>query len=298
MRIGRVELKDGYRWVVLAGRHMRLINARTFPELVDWVRSESRITTETSVTVASKLLSPVAPTKVIGVGLNYKDHAAEVGITPPDHPLLFAKPTTSVIGHEAPILVDSGVTNFADWEVELAVIVGDRMRRIPVERALDYVLGYTVANDVTARDIQASDGQWFRAKSLDTFCPLGPWLVTADEIGDPQALELVTRVNGEILQRSATSQMCFSVAELLAFCSRHFVLEPGDVLLTGTPPGVGVSMTPPRSLQGGDVVEVEIDRIGALANPVEEIGDDRTRSSCWKQLRAELPGGQEHGASE
>jgi 2-keto-4-pentenoate hydratase/2-oxohepta-3-ene-1,7-dioic acid hydratase in catechol pathway len=167
-------------------------------------------------------------------------------------------------------VIDRELTERVDWEVELAVVVGRPMHAVPTEDALDFVRGYTVANDVSARDIQFADGQWIRGKSLDTFCPLGPAVVDAAEIPDPQSLGVRTRVNGETVQDSNTSEMVFGVAELLAFCSRSFTLEPGDVLLTGTPWGCGEFMDPRRSLQGGDVVEVEIDAIGTLRNPVVE----------------------------
>jgi 2-keto-4-pentenoate hydratase/2-oxohepta-3-ene-1,7-dioic acid hydratase in catechol pathway len=155
-----------------------------------------------------------------------------------------------------------------DWEVELAVLVGTRMRRVAEHDALHHVFGYTVANDVSARDVQFSESQWVRAKSFDTFCPLGSVVVTADEIPDPQALRLCTRVKGEVMQDSSTAEMVFGVAELLAFCSRSFTLEPGDVVLTGTPWGCGEFMDPPQSLTAGDVVESEIEGIGVLRNAV------------------------------
>jgi 5-carboxymethyl-2-hydroxymuconate isomerase len=189
----------------------------------------------------------------------------------PERPLVFTKFPTSVIGDGDAIEVDRALTQRVDWEVELAVVIGRTMRKVAVEDALTHVFGYTVANDVSARDLQFADGQWVRGKSLDTFCPLGPVIVTADEIGDPQALGLRTRVNGETVQESTTAEMVFGVAELLAFCSRSFTLEPGDVVLTGTPWGCGEFMDPPRSLQAGDVVEVEIDGIGTLRNPVVEV---------------------------
>lgn len=272
MRIARVRDGSTVRWGALVQGGVAPLPFATVDELADWARSDAA-PGPASAEIALGSEPPIRPPQIIGVGLNYVDHAAEVGADLPERPLLFAKPPTSVIGAGVPIRVDRRVTTFPDWEVELAVVVGQRMQRVALERALDYVLGYTVANDVTARDIQQADGQWFRAKSLGTFCPLGPWIVTPDEIGDPQTLGLSARVNGELVQRSTTEKMCFSVAELLTFCSRHFVLEPGDVLLTGTPSGVGMSMAPPRSLRAGDVVEVEVERIGTLRNPVEEIPD-------------------------
>jgi 5-carboxymethyl-2-hydroxymuconate isomerase len=215
-------------------------------------------------------LAPVAPGKVVAIGLNYLDHIRETGLDRPAKPLVFAKFPTSVIGDGADIRLPLDVTERVDWEVELAAVIGRTARDVAVEDALDHVYGYTVANDVSARDLQQSDGQWVRAKSLDTFCPLGPVLVTADEIPDPQALHLVCRVNGEVVQDATTDLMVFGVAELISFCSRSFTLEPGDVLLTGTPWGCGEFMDPRRSLAPGDVVECEIDGIGVLRNPVVE----------------------------
>ena len=159
-----------------------------------------------------------------------------------------------------------------DYEAELAVVIGRTARNVPVETALDHVLGYTCLNDVSARDLQFADGQWVRGKSLDTFCPLGPWLVTADEIPDPGALRLRCLVNDEVLQEAMTSEMVHGVPELIAFCSRFMTLEPGDIIATGTPAGVGVFRQPPRFLGDGDVVVVDIDGVGRLTNPCRVIG--------------------------
>ncbi len=215
-------------------------------------------------------LAPVLPSKVVAIGLNYLDHIRESGLDRPERPIVFAKFPNSVIGTEAPIRVPLGLTERVDWEVELAVVIGARAHDVDEADALDHVFGYTVANDVSARDLQFGDGQWVRGKSLDTFCPVGPVVVTADEIPDPQALHLVCRVNGEVMQDAGTDLMVFGVAELISFCSRSFTLEPGDVLLTGTPWGCGEFMDPRRSLHPGDVVECEIDGIGTLRNPVVE----------------------------
>jgi 5-carboxymethyl-2-hydroxymuconate isomerase len=173
-----------------------------------------------------------------------------------------------------------------DWEVELAVVIGRRMRNVPVEAALDYVFGYTVANDVSARDVQFSDGQWTRGKSFDTFCPLGPVVVTPDEIGALDGLRLTTKVNGELMQDDTTANMIFGVAEILAYCSRNFTLEPGDVVLSGTPSGCGEFMDPPRSLAPGDVVEVAVEGIGALRNSVVA-AETTERSSTGLQMEIE-----------
>jgi 5-carboxymethyl-2-hydroxymuconate isomerase len=155
--------------------------------------------------------------------------------------------------------------------VELGVVIGRTLRDVPAGDALGHVFGYTAGNDVSARDVQFGDGQWVRGKSLDTFCPLGPRIVTADAIPDPQRLRLTTKVNGEVVQDSSTAKMIFDVAEILAFCSRSFTLEPGDLVLTGTPWGCGEFMDPKRSLRDGDVVEVSVEGVGALRNPVREV---------------------------
>jgi 5-carboxymethyl-2-hydroxymuconate isomerase len=219
---------------------------------------------------AATRLAPVAPGKVVAIGLNYLDHIRETGLDRPAKPLVFAKFPTSVVGDGHPIRLPLDITERVDWEVELAAVIGKRAHKVAPEDALDHVYGYTIGNDVSARDMQFADGQWVRAKSLDTFCPLGPVLVTADEIPDPQALRLVCRVNGEVVQDATTDLMVFGVAELISFCSHSFTLEPGDVLLTGTPWGCGEFMDPRRSLAPGDVVECEIGGIGVLRNPVEE----------------------------
>lgn len=208
------------------------------------------------------------PGKIVAIGLNYMDHVRESGAEPPKQPLVFCKFTTSLIGDGEEIKIPRSLTERVDWEVELAAIIGKTARNVPVEDALSYVGGYTVANDVSARDLQFADVQWVRAKSLDTFCPIGPKVV---QIDDPQNLKLQTRVNGETVQDSNTSEMIFGVAELISFCSHSFTLEEGDVILTGTPWGCGEFMDPKRSLKGGDVVECEIEGIGVLRNPVVEI---------------------------
>lgn len=219
-------------------------------------------------TVAGAPTAPLQPGKIVAIGLNYRDHIRESGLSQPEQPLVFAKFPSSVTGPTDPIVVDRELTRQVDWEVELGVIVGRRMRNVAVGVALEYVFGYTVGNDVSARDVQFSESQWTRGKSLDTFCPIGPVVVTADEVADPQALALWTRVNGEVVQDSSTAEMLFGVAELLSFCSRSFTLEPGDLLLTGTPWGCGYFMDPPRMLEIGDVVECEVEGIGLLRNSV------------------------------
>ena len=217
-----------------------------------------------------RLLAPLRPGKIVAIGLNYMDHIREAGAEQPTRPLVFTKFTTSIVGPDEPIVIPRRLCERVDWEVELAVVIGRRARRVTAADALSHVAAYTVANDVSARDVQFSDGQWVRAKSFDTFCPLGPWLTTADAIPDPQALALRTTVNGETVQDSSTREMIFGVRELIEFCSDAFTLEPGDVILTGTPWGCGEFMDLRRSLHAGDVCVCEIEGIGVLSNPVQE----------------------------
>ncbi len=212
--------------------------------------------------------APLLPGKIIAIGKNYAEHAAETGSTPPDKPLIFAKFPSSVIGADETITWRTSITSEVDYEGELAVIIGKRARDVSEDDALNYVLGYTIANDVSARDLQLRiDSQWTRGKSLDTFCPLGPYIVTRDEISDPQALTITTTVNGETRQNASTADMVFGVKYLIAYCSRMFTLEPGDAILTGTPSGVAIGFDPPKFLGDGDVVAVTIDGIGTISNP-------------------------------
>ncbi|TDB85186.1 FAA hydrolase family protein [Actinomadura sp. KC216] len=218
-----------------------------------------------------RFLPPVrAPGKIVAIGLNYAEHAAEGGMDVPKEPVVFAKFPSSLAAHGDAVEWDPAVTSQVDYEAELAVVIGTEARRVAERDALDHVLGYTCLNDVSARDLQRDDGQWVRAKSLDTFCPMGPWLVTADEIPDPQDLTVRCRVSGEVRQEASTADMIFPVRELIARLSRAFTLRPGDVIATGTPPGVGAASTPPRLLRDGDVMEVEIDGIGTLRNTCRE----------------------------
>lgn len=213
------------------------------------------------------LAPPVTrPSKIIALGLNYKDHADESKGTVPEVPLVFAKFPNSIIGHNQEITWRRDVTKKVDYEAELAVIIGKTIHYCPEDEALDAVFGYTCANDVSARDLQFGDGQWVRGKSLDTFCPLGPWLVTADEVPDPHALSIKCRLNGNLMQDSHTGLMIFRIPALVSFLSRHFTLVPGDVILTGTPHGVGVFRDPSVYMKDGDEVVVEIERVGRLVN--------------------------------
>ena len=273
IRIGTARVGDDELPVLVENGSIHSLGLPSGTTVVDAIASGSlRAAGVSSAPLAdARLTAPVRPGKVVAIGLNYLDHIRETGLERPKHPLVFAKFTTSVIGPDEPIEIDRRLTERVDWEVELAVVIGRTMRRVPVDEALDYVFGYTVGNDISARDLQFGDGQWTRGKSLDTFCPLGPAIVPADAIPDPQALRLWTRVNGETVQDSSTAEMLFGVAELLSFCSDAFTLEPGDVLMTGTPWGCGEFMDPKRGLGDGDVVEAEVEGIGVLRNPVVEV---------------------------
>lgn len=214
-----------------------------------------------------QIAAPLRPGKLIGIGLNYRDHAAETGKPVPEMPLLFAKMATSVTGPSGPVVLPT-YTAKPDFEGELAVVIGRVARAVAASDALAYVFGYAVMNDVSARDVQQSEPQWVRAKGADTFAPWGPWITTADEVPDPQALSIRTWLSGELVQDGTTADMVFGVAELIAFISASFTLEPGDVITTGTPAGVGVARTPPRYLRDGDVVRVEISGLGVIEHPI------------------------------
>jgi 2-keto-4-pentenoate hydratase/2-oxohepta-3-ene-1,7-dioic acid hydratase in catechol pathway len=215
------------------------------------------------------LRAPISrPGKIIAVGLNYRDHSAEAGAKNlPKTPILFAKFTTSISGPGDPIVIPASDPQ-VDYEAELAVVIGKRGKAVAAASAYEYVAGYMPLNDVTARAWQFADRQWVRGKSPDTFCPIGPWLTTRDEVPDPHALSISARVNGTTVQDSDTSKMIFRIPELIEFISAGITLEPGDIIATGTPEGVGVYRKPPVFLKAGDVVEVEIEKLGILRNPV------------------------------
>lgn len=217
-----------------------------------------------------KLLAPlVRPGKIVAIGLNYLDHCRETNTPPPEKPLVFTKFTTSMTDPNTPIRWSGALTQQVDFEAELAVIISKTARYVEESEALNYVFGYTAANDVSARDLQFGDGQWIRGKSLDTFCPIGPVLVTADEIPDPQTLAIKCELNGHLVQDSSTSEMIFNVAQLISFCSNAFTLEAGDVILTGTPHGTGAFRDPKLFMQNNDKVTIEIEGIGRLENHCE-----------------------------
>ena len=219
-----------------------------------------------------EMLSPVArPSKILCIGLNYLDHVVETGAEAPAAPILFAKYPNSLVGHRQQVRFEHANSNQVDFEAELAAVIGRRCRNVTETDALGYVFGYTVANDVSARDAQFENSQWVRGKSFDTFCPLGPWVVTADELGNPQDLSLRCWVGDTLYQDGRTSDMIFGVSHLVSYLSRTMTLEPGDLLLTGTPWGVGFTRTPPVFLSDGDVVRIAIDRIGELINPVSVV---------------------------
>jgi 2-keto-4-pentenoate hydratase/2-oxohepta-3-ene-1,7-dioic acid hydratase in catechol pathway len=220
------------------------------------------------------LEAPIIPGKIIAIGRNYAEHASELGNQLPERPLIFAKFPSSVIGTGAAITWRASITQQVDWEAELAIVIGRRAKDVSEADALSCVYGYTVANDVSARDLQQKiDTQWTRGKSLDTFCPLGPYIVTRDEIADPQNLAVKATLNDEVMQDGNTKNMIFKIPFLISYCSQMFTLEPGDLILTGTPSGVGSGRKPPRYLADGEVITVSVEGIGAVSNPCKVIQD-------------------------
>jgi 2-keto-4-pentenoate hydratase/2-oxohepta-3-ene-1,7-dioic acid hydratase in catechol pathway len=249
MNIGRIETAEGFEWVTADAGEIRLLPGGPFSD---------RLTP--GARVDGRLAAPAAPTKIVCVGRNYVAHAAEHDADVPTEPLLFLKPPSAIIGPGAEIVLPA-LSHQVEHEAELALVIGRRCRGVTADRAWLHVLGVTCANDVTARDLQRSDAQWTRGKGFDTFCPLGPWIVTGlseEEVGD---LGVRCTVNGEVRQQARTSQMVFSPAVLIAYITAVMTLEPGDLVLTGTPAGVS-------RLNPGDEVTVEIERLGTLTNPV------------------------------
>lgn len=250
---------------------------RTFSDVIAYLKQAEEMGYEEVLPASAvKLLAPVLPTKnILCIGKNYSEHILEFDGSDGDiarvkeKPIFFSKALSSITGPGAPIVRHEGLTNAIDYEAELAVVIGKRGIHIPKERALDYVFGYTILNDITARDLQKDHQQWLLGKSLDTHCPIGPWIVTKEELKDPQALTIQSIVNGELRQNSNTKHMMHDVASLLETLSKGMTLEPGDVIATGTPKGVGMGFNPPKFLQHGDHVEIVIEGIGTLENVVD-----------------------------
>jgi 2-keto-4-pentenoate hydratase/2-oxohepta-3-ene-1,7-dioic acid hydratase in catechol pathway len=217
-----------------------------------------------------KLLAPLVPVNILALGINYKKHGDETAMSYPEQPILFLKATTSIVGHEGPIILPVAGPDCVDYEAELALIIGKKAKNIKPDEVMDYIMGYTCANDVSARDWQfdKQKGQWARGKSFDTFCPLGPWIVTKEEIADPNNLGIRAILNGQVVQESRTAQMIFNIQEIVSNLSKSLTLLPGTVILTGTPDGVGFTRQPPLFLKAGDVISVEIEKIGTLTNKV------------------------------
>jgi 5-carboxymethyl-2-hydroxymuconate isomerase len=267
MRLARLNTSDGPRFARGEGDGWRLLpeEVRTTAQLI----ASDPAANGATVDLESELLSPIAePSKVMAIGLNYLDHIRETGAKQPAQPVVFAKFPNSLTGPRSTVTVDDRLTTEADYEIELAVVIGATCRSVSPDRALDVVFGYLIANDVSPRDLQRTDPQLSWAKSVDTFCPIGPWITTVDEIPDPQNLAVRSFVNGEARQSSSTSQMLYPVAELISFLSRTMTLERGDVILTGTPHGVGFTMSPPQFLSDGDVVRGEIEALGYIENRI------------------------------
>jgi len=241
-------------------------NEQIFPIEGD-VFGDFKLITEPIKRKEVKLLAPVNPPDIIAIGLNYRKHAEEGGFSFPKKPVIFLKTTSSVIGPEEKIIVPQTAPDEVDYEAELSIVIGKKAKNIEIEEAGDYIFGYTCSNDVSARDCQLRlDQQWARGKSFDTFCPLGPWIET--ELTEPDRCKIISRLNGEIMQDSNTSDLIFSTKELLSYCSKNFTLYPGTVIMTGTPEGVGFARKPPVFLKPGDKIEIEIEGIGKLINLV------------------------------
>jgi len=249
MRLGRILVEGRPEYCLIEDGRVRVVEGDLFGSL----QASDRVLEMENV----QLISPVTPSKIIAVGLNYRDHADEMGEELPKEPLIFLKPPTAVIGPREMIVIPAGAGR-VDYEAELAIVMGKKGRHIPVEEARQYILGYTCLNDVTARELQAKDGQWTRAKSFDTFCPIGPWIATDLE---PGRLQIQLYLNGQCKQKSNTNQLIFNVDQLVSYISSIMTLLPGDVIATGTPSGVG-------ALADGDVVRVVIEDLGVLENRV------------------------------
>ncbi|MFQ5887972.1 MAG: fumarylacetoacetate hydrolase family protein [Candidatus Hydrothermarchaeales archaeon] len=251
MKIARFRVKDGRSlYGTIDADELRVINGINNPQTTGGTYNLKEV----------KLFAPSNPSKVVCIGLNYIDHARELKMAIPEEPIIFLKPPTSVIGQEGKIIYPK-MSSHVDYEAELAVVISKRCRGVKAEDVDDFIAGYTAFNDVTARDLQRKDGQWTRAKSFDTFAPLGPWIVTKDEIKDPHNLDIELRLNGKVKQESNTKNLIFKIPKLVEFISEIMTLDEGDVIATGTPPGVG-------QVKPGDSIEVKIEKIGTLKNHV------------------------------
>jgi 2-keto-4-pentenoate hydratase/2-oxohepta-3-ene-1,7-dioic acid hydratase in catechol pathway len=257
MRVARFEGPDGQTYTG------RLLDEHMAQPLVSGLGGPLTFADET-LTI-TRLLPPVEPPNIFAIGRNYRAHVQETRARLPERPLVFMKPTTALLAPGGKIVLPESAPDEVDFEAELAIVIRRTARHVSEQAALEHVLGYTCANDVSARDCQRNDKQWSRAKGFDTFCPLGPWLVTADEL-DPDNCGIRSRLNGQLMQDSNTSKMIHSCAELVSYLSHQFTLLPDTVILTGTPEGVGFARTPPVFLKDGDTIEIEIDGIGTLVN--------------------------------
>ena len=264
MRIARFSANDSIFTGVLQpdGESAQLIRGE--PGEGDWNLTNNLVAVD-------RLLAPILPTDILCIGLNYHEHARETAATVPDNPMLFIKASNALGDPGSPILLPPNSSQ-VDFEGELVVVMKTNCRRVSKEQALDHVLGYTIGNDVSARDWQKdpklNGGQFARGKSFDTFAPIGPWIVTPDQVGDPNRLQLTTRLNGQVMQQSSTADMIFDVATIISSLSQTMTIRAGSIIFTGTPSGVGVARKPQVFLKDGDVVEVEIERIGTLTNRV------------------------------
>ena len=287
MRVARFDGGDRQGIGIVAGTDLADITAAGFPgDTIDLIAGWNAAAVADAVSSAPRLaldevrlLAPIAPRKnIVAVGRNYRDHAAEFSASGfdasekqviPDHPVIFTKATTSVIGPDDPIVLANDPTGTTDYEGEMAIVIGRTGKNVSEADAMDHVFGWTIVNDVTSRDLQKRHVQWFVGKSPDTFCPMGPWIVTIDELAVIEESWMRTRVNGELRQEAPISALIFGVRELIATLSEVTTLQPGDVIATGTGLGVGIGFDPPRYLESGDVVEISIDGIGTLRNPVK-----------------------------
>ncbi|MGH7728260.1 MAG: fumarylacetoacetate hydrolase family protein [Vulcanimicrobiaceae bacterium] len=279
MKLARFEFGGATRLGRIEGEWVHPLPPR-FASLEAYLALEARergsLASEPALPLAEvRLRAPVSARKnVVCVGRNYLGHAEEIArargtpLNLPAVPTFFTKASTAIADPGATLSLSAEISHEYDWEAELAVVIGTRCRDVPEADALGVVFGYTALNDLTARDLQRAHQQWFKGKSLDGCCPVGPWIVTADELGDPQGLALALRLNGETKQSSTTAQMIFSVAKIVAALSRGMTLEAGDLIATGTPDGVGMARTPPEFLRDGDLIEIEIEKIGILRNAV------------------------------